>query len=114
MTTQLTDADISALTRAIEIARLDPAEAKRIDAKLKRGEPWADVAASCAYSAQFKNLQLQPWENVPLFSDVTQPRRDEHAYGILMKLLSLNLSRYEPHPLHAIELAEAKLSTPAK
>ena len=50
MTRLLTDADMNALKRAVAIARLDPAEAKRVDARLAKGTDWTDVAISCAYS----------------------------------------------------------------
>ena len=49
-----------------------------------------------------------------MYGDIDKPRRDQHAYDLLQKLLSLGLSRYEPQPLCAIERATARLKVPAK
>jgi hypothetical protein len=99
--------DLAALAHAIDAVRKESlAQARRIDQRLAEGDNWFDIATSCAFRRQRTALGLMPWENPPMYGDIDQPRRDQHAYELLQKLLSLGLSRYEAQPLAAIARAE--------
>jgi hypothetical protein len=114
----MTETDKAALARAIEIARKDPGERRRIDEKLANGEDWDDVAGRCACWCQHDALALMPWQLPPIYyaahldSVLREPFGDpsgrREAGEVLKKLLALGLSRFEPDPLGALEQAEAK------
>ena len=82
MRSRLTNADRTALTRAVEIARRDPKEAEWIDRKMSEGADYWD--------------------------DIGTPYADQHAAELLKRLLAAGLSRYEPDPLAALDAAERK------
>jgi hypothetical protein len=104
----MTPTDQAALELAVAAARKDPAEARRIDHKLARGDDWLDIATSCAYHCQMVSLGLLPWQSPPCTAHITEPRRDERAIALLHHLLAAGLSRYEPDPVAALERAEAE------
>jgi hypothetical protein len=57
--------DRDALERALAACRAqDAGRAWQIDSKLA-SEPWEDVAAFAAYSAQNRSLRLPPWQGPP-------------------------------------------------
>jgi hypothetical protein len=99
--------DREALTRAIEIARKDRVEAKRIDERLANGDDWHVVAKSCAFYCQFTALHLAPWQAPPCSADSYPPPMHEDGKHLLRRLLTAGLSRYEPSPATALERAEA-------
>jgi hypothetical protein len=83
--------------------RFDPAEAQRLNALLKE-ETFFDMARSAAYSVQYDNLNLKPWEDPPCVVDADEPHpRDPKAQALLRKLLANGLSCYEPDPLAALK-----------
>jgi hypothetical protein len=110
--------DRDALERAVEIARNDPAQRRRIDEKLANGEHWDDVAGRCAVWCQRDALDLMPWQSAPLFyanhldSVLREPFGDpsgrREAGEVLQRLLRNGLSRYEPDPIRAIAAAEQR------
>ncbi|MGY4357494.1 hypothetical protein ACVW0J_003987 [Bradyrhizobium sp. i1.7.7] len=59
--------DRNALERAVEIARQDPVERRRIDERLAKGESWDKVAGFCAAHCQSEALDLMPWQSAPLW-----------------------------------------------
>src|SRR5262245_27080635 len=95
--------DRDALTRAVEIARKDPAEARRIDSRLARGDDWFDVARSAAMHCKIARLDLRPWQSAPMYGHIEQPRRDQRAYELQRRLIAAGCSIYEPDPLAALE-----------
>ena len=102
----MTPTDRAALECAVEIARRDPKEAARIDARLAQpGADWLDIAKGCAFHCQIVALRLQPWQNAPMYGDVTEPRVDQQAAELLRRLLDAGLSRYEPDPIAALTTA---------
>jgi hypothetical protein len=112
----LSDVDVEAMTRAIELTRQEsPGRRDQIDHFLKT-RPWRNVATFCAYCCQDNELQLKPWEVVPCWiedpdlvlqevrsADLGQRRR---AARLLKHLLAAGLSKFEPTPLAALERAE--------
>jgi hypothetical protein len=63
----LTQTDKDTLARAIETARKDPAERRRVDDELASGEEtWEDIGENCARRCQVKNLHLMPWQFAPM------------------------------------------------
>jgi len=111
--------DRQALRRAFDLARQhDEQHRAQIDAKLEDGEPWESIAAFAAYCCQMRSLGLKPWQAPPCQCDgIISP---ENSYGgcveevsLLQRMLKAGISRYEPEPLAALEIAEAKAaSTP--
>ena len=100
---------IEALVHQADRYQILDEEREWIDSKLSRGDSyWTDVAVDCSRHCQYQSLELLPWENPPMYGDIDRPRLDQRAFDLLRKLLSLNLSRFEPHPLAAIAEAEAK------
>jgi hypothetical protein len=112
--------DRDALQRAFATARKDSKQLKWTDGRLAAGQDWESVARSCACHCQSVALDLMPWQMPPISyfnandpdSALRQPYGDprgaREAVEILHKLLALGLSRYEPHPLQAIQQAEAR------
>lgn len=116
----LTDADIAAMTRAIEMCRAESqGRRQQIDAKL-RDEKWARVGKFASYAQQTITLHLEPWEWPPIWiRDVEaalhapdDARRIGDAARLMRRMQALGISRYEPSPLTAIEQAEAKAKAP--
>ena len=100
--------DLAALAHAIDAARKNPAEAKRINDRLANGGDWFDFATSAALHCQMTALNLLPWQSPPCVAHFIEPRRDEHAAELLHRLLAAGSSRYEPDPIAALAEAEAK------
>jgi hypothetical protein len=129
----LTAADLSALGRAIPIARQKDEQTRRqIDRSLAEDGFW-EAATTAAYVCQNKSLVLKPWEIPPVWirnnideldALIKEPRtrpNDQDGYlraALLVRHLhKLGLSRFEPNPLAAIEKAEkakAKNGRPPK
>jgi hypothetical protein len=113
----LTEADIEALTRAIELAQAESAATRQqIDAML-RSRTWEEVARFAAYCCQDRALRLKPWMSPPCWlrtdADVkaalaTPPPDlggDRAAGQLVERLLAAGLSRYEPDPETALAKA---------
>jgi hypothetical protein len=108
----LTQIDIDALERAIEIVRKE--RRTQIDAMLE-DESRESVGVFCAGCAQASSLRLDPWQTLPCdarIHDLTKPRDDprgeRRAAELLRHLLDVGLSRFEPNPLRAIAEAEQR------
>jgi hypothetical protein len=116
----MSEADVDALERAMEMARLEPGRGEQLDSKLK-DEPWEDVARFAAYCCQCNNLQLQPHQSPPCWIyDLVKIINagddgiigDYAAARLLQRMLNAGLSRYEPDPERALAKAK-KLPPPA-
>ena len=109
----LSETDRAALELAIEIARKqDRGRREQIDDKLRR-EPWLEVGIFAAYCCQDRALRLKPWQLAPCMveADATdapghEPRGARNAAALLRRMLSLNISRFHPDPVAAINAAE--------
>jgi hypothetical protein len=108
-TTELSEIDHDALTRALAMEReQDPAG---VDDDLQR-QPWEAAARSAAYHCQCRALKLKPWLAPP--SDAGDVVTHAPCYGhrpeevaLRRRLLATGISIYEPDPLGALEAAEA-------
>jgi hypothetical protein len=100
---KLSEVDREALERALEVvkARGEPSRRERRD--------WLDEAISASSSCQRRALQLKPWQSPPCFGDA-HPGHDGHADAavLLQRLLSNNLSRWEPDPVTALAAITSK------
>jgi hypothetical protein len=113
MTKRLSRADREAMARAIECrSREGGAAAAQIEEMLA-SEPWEEVGEFAAYACQVASLRLRPWQVPPCavrVGDVDAPGDEHRAIGaaakLLRALLALGLSRFEPDPGAALELAE--------
>jgi hypothetical protein len=111
----LTAIDYAALTRAMTLARGESAARfAQIDAMAASG-PWEEVAKFASYCCQTSALNLMPWQNPPMYTslvDLDKPfgdtRGSRESAELLKRLLDAGLSKFEPDPLRALELAEAK------
>jgi hypothetical protein len=108
--------DRAALVLAIKIAREhSPADRQRIDRKLAE-EPWVEVAMDAAHSCQEWALRLDPWQCWPPCAvepgSVDTPGLEHRGISssakLLRQMLALDISRWHPDPLAAIEAAEAE------
>jgi hypothetical protein len=125
----LTDVDREALTRAIEMAKLESKmRREQIESKFASGEEsWSDIAGFCSYCCQVKALALKPWQTPPacmrtdedIANALVPPiepgdsRRD--AALLALRLIENNLSRFEPSPTEALarfESVSARAETP--
>jgi hypothetical protein len=101
MTMQLTDVDLDALRRSIEIdCRRNRARRRRVDARLAAGEDWLKVARSCAFNCQIDAMHLQPWEHTACYADSPE------SHALVRRLKAAGLSKYEPSPLDALALSD--------
>jgi len=111
MTTQLSDVDRDALTRAIAMARTYPNRGEQVDWKIEY-DGWLDTAKFCAYLCQSRNLRLEIQEFPPCWlldvDDTAGPafKRKPEAAKLLRRLLTAHLSRFEPDPIAALAAAE--------
>jgi hypothetical protein len=77
--------DEEALTRALEMARLEPGRSEQLDHKLAR-EPWEQVARFAAYCCQCDSLRLGPHQSPPCWVNdmadlVADPDDPDDIYG---------------------------------
>ncbi len=109
--------DHAALERAVAMYRSASAENFRgVDSMLANGTPWSEVAEYASYHCQVRNLGLPPWQPAPCKIDdiaaalkVQDPQRGYRAAAMLLqRMLRNNLSRFEPDPVAAFEVAEAE------
>ncbi|MGY4293092.1 hypothetical protein ACVWXN_001187 [Bradyrhizobium sp. i1.4.4] len=110
--------DRNALERAVEIARQDPVERRRIDERLAKGESWDKVAGFCAAHCQSEALDLMPWQSAPLWfanhldSVLREPFGDpsgrREAGEVLQRLLRNGFSKFELNPVAALTQAEGR------
>jgi hypothetical protein len=106
----LRDLDLEAMRQAIaELLKAEPTWNGTI-AGMLQAQPFEQVGAFAAGVLQVRNLHLKPHECPPVDTLDGAPA---DCYGrrggeipLLRKMLSLNISRYDPDPLAAIERAE--------
>jgi hypothetical protein len=110
----LSEVDIAALERAIELAQAESAATRQqIDAML-RERAWEEVARFAAYCCQDRALALKPWQMPPCWvrcdpNEILQKpysderghdyRGEQQAARLLKKLLAAGLSKFEPDPI---------------
>lgn len=100
METNLTEVDLDALKRSVEVYSRTPAGRRRVAERLAAGEEWLKVARVCAFNCQIDSMHLQPWESTLVYADTRE------AHALVRRLKAAGLSRYEPDPLQAIAEAE--------
>jgi hypothetical protein len=104
---EFTEADVAAMTLAIEQARADdPGRAAQINSKLA-DEPFENVGWFAAAVCQRQMLGLKPWE-LPPCEIFDSDGEDVAARRLLRRMLKAKISRFHPNPRKA--LAEAKRS----
>jgi hypothetical protein len=102
--------DLAAMRLAIETLQNDPELASSIETML-RSQSEQEVGLFAAELCQTRSLRLKPWEAAPAATANVQTPSDHYGsrpseVALLRKLLSLNISRYDPTPLASIERAE--------
>ena len=107
--------DRAAFDLAIETARQDPAQCRRIDDQLARGEDYAKVGEAAAYHCQIEALALMPWQDPPCYADLSaldRPYGDARAARegaeLALRMQRLGISRWHPDPAAAIAAAERR------
>jgi hypothetical protein len=108
------DVDRLALERCIEIARRNPEMMKTFDSKAAAGVSWYDIGVSACFRVQIEAMSLMPWQSPPCFAQITEPRPDPVALGILERMLRVGLSRYDATPMESLAKAEARTREPAR
>jgi hypothetical protein len=110
----LTEADVAALTRSIELAQAESAATRQQIDDMIRERGWERAARFAAYCCQDRALRLKPWMSPPCWlrtdaavkAALAAPAPDlggRRAAGQLVeRLLAAGLSRYEPDPEAAL------------
>jgi hypothetical protein len=112
----LDDIDRDALTRAMAVAMHDAETAQALNDQLAgsefvRAQPWLKVATTAAYHCQIASLHLKPWEEPPVHCDEdATDERDKDGKALLRRMLENGLSRYEPHPLRALDKSAKRIA----
>jgi hypothetical protein len=102
--------DRAAMQAAIEeLLRLEPTWNETV-AGMLQAQPFEQVAVGAAGVCQVKNLRLRAWECPPCDTRDAAPSdcygRRSNEVALLRKMLSLDISRYDPTPLASIERVE--------
>lgn len=101
------DKDREALERALEQARQEsPDRAEQLDSIIADGD-WLHAARLAATIRQYRSLNLNCGQSVPMNGD-TQPDRFPEAAELLEEMLAAGLSRYEPDPLAGLRATQNK------
>jgi len=107
--------DLMALMAALAECRArEPARRDQLDAMTEE-HGWLATARFASYCRQIANLALKPWQCPPVaVRDEQNPRTPEEAEAaaLLLRMLQLQLSEFEPNPMAAIEEAEARIGSP--
>jgi hypothetical protein len=102
--------DQDAFRRAIEmLLQLEPTWEGGIT-KMLEERPFEEVGEWASGVCQAQNLRLKPWQCAPSSTANVENPRDVYGVrpaevGLLRKLLSLGLSRFEPDPLAAMHVS---------
>ncbi|MCA1390778.1 hypothetical protein I6F20_17060 [Bradyrhizobium sp. IC3123] len=109
----LTGLDRVALGRAIEMYRTTfPTLRPHIDRQLAEGKDRDEVGRYCAHYLQVWNLRIGPWLVPPCAVNPDAAARGENRLGevdamrLQRRMLAAGLSKYEGHPMAALEQAE--------
>jgi hypothetical protein len=100
------DLDKNALERAMKIIAAGSKDRADQISSMLADRPWAEVAHFASYCVQGDALSLAPWETPPCDADITSS--DPAAMQLLQRLLDAGLSKYEPDPVAALDLAEER------
>jgi hypothetical protein len=107
--------DRDALTRALAACRAESAARAQQIFDMLSSRPWETVAKFASYSSQIESLGLPPWQDPPCYARLCNlakpfgdPRGERESAEILRRMISNNLSRFEPDPLRAIAEAEQR------
>jgi hypothetical protein len=110
----LTETDIEALTRSIELAQAESAATRQQIDDMIREWGWERASKFAAYCCQDRALRLRPWMVPPCWLSIdaavqaalATPPPDlggcRAAGQLVERLLSAGLSRYEPDPEAAL------------
>ena len=116
---ELTPNDLDALRRAMKWGKAFQTREPQLrvwpEVLPDEGSPaWTELAMYFVRAAQADNLHLKPWQTEPC-ATIDDGVIDDNGWGrrsgevaLLRRMLSLGVSRYEPHPLVAIAAAEAE------
>lgn len=111
--------DRDALERALSIMlqSKEPGRAEQVRSMLAE-HSWGEVAVFAAYCCQCDHLRLASWQNPPCCFDhaeieaiITVNDSNSHDLGgakLLRKMLTANLSIFDPSPVDALAAAKAK------
>jgi len=99
-TTTLSPADQAALELCVRLYR-DRSRQDRghLEAMMEQS-PWIEVAKFCAYSCQFRSLNLKVWQVAPCWADADS---GGDAGRLLRRMLEAGVSRFHPDPMSELE-----------
>ena len=107
----LTESDIEALQRALDIVRAESMEDAARLVSLEERKGWFEAASTAVYRCQLRSLRLKPWHAPPMSCGDTV--FENGGYGntakevrLRLKMKALGISIYEPDPIGAIAKAE--------
>jgi len=106
--------DRAAFDLAIEIARRDPLQRKRIDDAFAAGDDYVKVGKAAAYHCQIEALDLMPWQSPPCYADMRalerpygQPGGKRESAELALRMQRQGISRWHPDPAGECDRAEA-------
>ena len=106
----IADVDKDAYERAIAWLRANgyPADIKRLD-EIIQNEGFEAAGQNASYHAQYRTLNLKPWQCIPADAKTTDPNEVADCYGwraaevtLRARFEAAGLSRWEPDPAGAL------------
>jgi hypothetical protein len=109
----VTKTDRAALRRAIALVEAESDGRRQQIARMLKEDGFERAGCFAAYHRQTDALRLKPWEWPPCWTD-EQPTDDRNGHGLIkawqlrQRLLAAGLSVYEPDPIGALAVIEAR------
>lgn len=107
--TELTEEDFDvvdreALNRALKLTLAQDEAGRREQVhSMLVDDGWWYAASFCVYHRQCEALNLKPWESPPCHVDEDDPYDHPKALGLLKRMLSYGMSRYDPTPIDSLK-----------
>ncbi|WP_441259611.1 hypothetical protein AB7008_23630 [Bradyrhizobium sp. 521_C7_N1_3] len=107
--------DRAAFEVAIDLARKDPLQRKRIDAKFAAGVDFVNIGKAAAYHCQIESLGLLPWQSPPCYADMRalnepygDPSGRRESAELALRMQRQDVSRWNADPVAACVEAEQR------
>jgi hypothetical protein len=113
--TTVSATDRRAFDLAIEIARRDKLQRRRIDERLADGHDYVAVGKNAARFCQSQALRLEPWQTPPCHADMRaldepygDPSGRRESAELALRMQRQDVSRWHPDPVAACIAAEQR------
>ncbi|WOH80914.1 hypothetical protein RX327_35105 [Bradyrhizobium sp. BEA-2-5] len=113
--TSVSATDRRAFDLAIEIARRDKLQCRRIDEQLAAGYDYVEIGKSAARFCQSQALRLEPWQSPPCHADMRaldepygDPSGRRESAELALRMQRQGVSRWHPDPARECECIEVR------